>query len=230
LTYVIQVAIQVATDPEEEDNQMSNIIETTAPIDINHLKEYFQDKTISFLIEYDQSSLKGEKLLTYLSNLDIPADIKFESEEGMHECLEAYLHSTSLVNIYTLELLVIAMLLEHVEFPQYKEILDFWKKRLNSLPTYNLYIVNDENCKKFAESHEHDDTKSLEGINWVSLLKNADFYDYYNNADIVNVKFFENYFNEYMFKGKNLYDFWANANNPMFLLMWGFVTSVSDNR
>jgi len=199
---------------------MSNIIETTAPIDINHLKEYFQDKTISFLIDYDKSSLKGEKLLTYLSNLDIPADIKFETEEGMHECLEAYLHSTSLVNIHTLEMLVISLLLKHLSFPQYDEILDFWKERLDSLPTYNLYVVNSEYFKHFAESHEHDDTKSLQGINWVSLLKNVQFYQYYQIADTKNVKFFDSYFNEYMFKGKNLYEFWANENNTMFLLTW----------
>ena len=31
-----------------------------------------------------------------------------------------------------------------------------------------------------------------------------------------------------MFKGKNLYEFWANKNNPLFLSTWAVATGVRD--
>ena len=61
------------------------IIETKAPIAIDDLKKHFTDKDISFLIDYKKSDLKGEKLLTYLSNLDLPCDLKNIDNDLMKE-------------------------------------------------------------------------------------------------------------------------------------------------
>ena len=52
------------------------IIETKAPISIEDLKKNFTETDVKYLIDYSISDLKGKKLITYLSNLDIPADIK----------------------------------------------------------------------------------------------------------------------------------------------------------
>jgi hypothetical protein len=54
------------------------IIETTAPVKIEELKKYFADKDTFYLIDYANSDLKGTKLLTYLSNLDIPSSHPFK--------------------------------------------------------------------------------------------------------------------------------------------------------
>ena len=72
------------------------IIETTAPIAIEDLKKHFEDKETSYLVDYEKSELKGEKLLTYLSNLDLPCDLKNITPD----LLKDYFHSTSLVNCF----------------------------------------------------------------------------------------------------------------------------------
>ena len=122
------------------------IIETKAPIAIDELKKYFTDKDVSYLIDYSTSELKGKKLLTYLSNLDIPADIKNVDLELVKE----YLHSVSLVNIKSLENIVIDILLveknlaknEHYNkfITENFEIIEKWKNKLESLTLYNMYM------------------------------------------------------------------------------------------
>jgi hypothetical protein len=81
-----------------------------------------------------------------------------------------------------------------------------------------MYLVQDETLKKWVtEEHDINDTTDLTGINFVSLLKNENFYSFYETTTS-EPKYYSGYFNEYMFKGKNMYGFWANENNPMFLL------------
>ena len=74
------------------------IIETKAPISIEDLKKHFTEKDVSYLIDYSTSELKGKKLLTYLSNLDIPADIKNVDLELVKEYTKEYImHPTKTV-------------------------------------------------------------------------------------------------------------------------------------
>ncbi len=206
------------------------IIETSAPIKIEDLKKYFEDKNTFFLIDYEKSTIKAEKLLTYISNLDVPCDIRFNSREDLKEMIGCYLKSSFIVSIPSLENTVISILLQHKSIigiadqdflDEFKDHLDSWTTKLESLALYNLYIINEESFKKWVvEEHDEDSTSSLEGVNFVSLLKNVDFYDFYQNMVKVP-KYYSCYFNEYMFKGQNLYSYWANGNNPMFLLTWG---------
>ncbi|WP_206165444.1 hypothetical protein, partial [Citrobacter braakii] len=60
------------------------MIETIVPIPLDQLKLYFPDKNTKFLLDYANSSLKGDKFLTYISNLDVPADVKVDitTDEG----------------------------------------------------------------------------------------------------------------------------------------------------
>lgn len=207
-----------------------NIIETSAPIKIEELKKYFEDKTTFFLIDYSESSVKAEKLLTYISNLDIPCDIKFNTREELKEMINCYLKSSFIVSLPSLEKAVISLLLQNKSIIStndsdflldFKEQLDAWTLKLESLALYNLYMINEDSFKKWVvEEHDEDPTSSLEGVNFVSLLKNSNFYDFYQRM-IKTPKYYSCYFNEYMFKGQNLYSYWANQNNPMFLLTWG---------
>ncbi len=144
------------------------IIETKAPIAIDELKKYFTDKDVSYLIDYSTSELKGKKLLTYLSNLDIPADIKNVDLELVKE----YLHSVSLVNIKSLENIVIDILLveknlaknEHYNkfITENFEIIEKWKNKLESLTLYNMYMLNSDELRDYAKSYPNDETKDLE--------------------------------------------------------------------
>jgi len=203
-----------------------NIIETIVPISIDNLKKHFTDKETFYLIDYKNSELKGKKLLTYLSNLDLPSDIK----EPDLELIKEYLHSITLVNINSLENIVIDILLEYkgisktnkyeTFIKENKDIISLWSDKLDSLSVFNMYIVNSDEFKQYANSFIKDDTASLEGVNFVSLLKKERFYLFYNKLNS-NIKFYTHYFNDYMFRGKNLYEFWATSKNPMFLLTWG---------
>lgn len=80
-----------------------NIIETTAPITIENLKLFFENKETKYLIDYEKSILKEEKLLVYLSNLEIYCDIKFSNVESFDELLKIYLKSSVIVKMPSLE-------------------------------------------------------------------------------------------------------------------------------
>src|SRR6056300_539457 len=82
------------------------IIETKAPIDIDDLKKHFTDKNVSYLIDYKKCELKGEKLLTYLSNLDLPCDLK----NADYDLLKDYFHTSSLIKCNALEDMTIDVL------------------------------------------------------------------------------------------------------------------------
>jgi len=205
------------------------IIETAAPIAIDELKKHFENNDVSYLIDYHKSELKGEKLLTYLSNLDLPCDLK----NWDYSLLKDYFNSTSILNCSTLEQIAIEVLhvYKNIDKNSYHgphskfisenlEIVEKWIKKLDSLSLFNMYCVKEPTFKQHAESYPHDDTKDLVGVNFVSILKNTNFFRYYSAVKEENLNFYTNYFNEYMFRGKNLYSYWANGNNPLFLLTW----------
>lgn len=199
------------------------IIETTAPISIEDLKKYFTNKDTFYIIDYSKSEMKGSKLLTYLSNLDLPVDIK---EPDMN-LVKDYLSGISLVNIDSLENIVINILLQYknlVKEDNYKnfieenkELVSQWSDKLDSLTIYNVYIIKSEELRSYAQNFPKDETKDLVGVNFLSLLKHERFYSFYNKIN-KNIKFYTNYFNDYMFRGKNMFSYWANSNNPLFLL------------
>ena len=214
-----------------------NFVETVAPISIDNLKKYFTDKTTFFVINYKDSTLKGSKLLTYLSNLDIPCDIDCTGcdEQEVYSLFSDYLHTTMIVNIPSLEKAITAILLQfkgmsknidHKFIEDNKEILQKWSSKLDSLTLYNMHIIGQDEFKVFAESFEKDDSSELEGVNFISMLKNDYFYAFYEKVEQENLRFYTNYFNDYMFKGKNMYSYWANDNNPIFLLTYGIAEGM----
>jgi len=207
-----------------------NIIETKAPLPIDDIKKYFTDKSIFYNVDYDKCNLKGSKLLTYLSNLDLPCDIKNIDDNLIFD----YLNSISLVTIPSLEKKVIQILLEfkgilknelYKDFiEKNKDILQKWVNKLESLRLYNMFMLNSPEFKNYVESFPKDETKDISGINFVSLLKNEEFYLFYNILNTNNdLKYYVNYFNDYMFKGKNLFAYWSSDKNPLFLLTWAIV-------
>lgn len=210
------------------------IIETTAPIKLELLKEYFQDKSIRYVIDYKNSALKGSKLLTYMSNLDLPCDVAVDEQEDVRELLNAYFHSTALCSVPRLEFLATQVLLEfkglsettvHGDFIKENfDIISIWVRRLDSLMVYNTYTIMLDAAKEEAKSYPINDEDSMQGINWVSLLKHHEFYEFYSLVRHDHLQFYSNYFDGYVFKGKNLYAFWANENNPVYLLTYGVVT------
>jgi|SRR6056300_1037298 hypothetical protein len=204
------------------------VITTKVPMAVEDLKKHFTDDDVFYLIDQKNSDLDKAKVLTYLSNLDIEADI----QELDNDFLKAYLHSTNIVDLPSVEGAVIDILLdckcEHGGTGKYtqfindnKDILQKWIDRLDSLILFNAYIVKHEEMQQYAQSFPHDETNDAEGINFVSILRHERFFSYYSSVNTDRMKFYTKYFNDYMFKGKNLFEYWANKNNPMFLLTWG---------
>jgi hypothetical protein len=216
-----------------------NVVKTCAPIPIEELKKYFADKETFYLINYADSELKGEKLLTYLGNLDIPCDIRFENAEDLKELVSVYLKSTFIVNLPILEDSVIKLLLANEgfesdlseEFKSYadevKEDLNEWAKRIKSGGLFNLYCSGVDELKEQIEQHPlRDDTDSLVGVNWINLFK----YDVVNyimtNSTFNETIYYPKYFNDYMFKGNNLYHYFANKENSLHILTWAIGAGV----
>lgn len=201
-----------------------NVIETRLPIPIEDLKKYFENKDTYFIVDIKNSDLPYDKIFTYLSNLNVPCDITNPNLELLKE----YLNTKSLVEIPTLEKFAIDLLLTFKglqEQEAYKdfitenmEIIKKWESVLDSLVLYNVYTLPLEETQDHVKSFPVDDTDDLSGINFLSLLKHEDFFYYYNGAKQENCKYYTKYFNDYMFKGNNLFTYWANENNPMFLL------------
>lgn len=215
-------------------------VTTTAPISIEHLRQYFTDKSVKFIIDYENSTLKGIKLLTYLSNLDVPADIHVErNTPDFYELLTEYLKCTSLVNIDALEketihlLLVYRGLSQDVTYQDFIEqntnLIEEWASKLDSLTLYNMYTVNDDFFKDFVKSHPEGES-TVRGINFVSLLKHESFFRFFQSVQTNKLKFFREYFEDYIFKGKNLFSFWATEHNPLFLLTYSITQGTVSNK
>lgn len=215
-----------------------NVIETTAPISIEDLKKHFTDKSCVYFIDYKNSKLQGKTLLVYISNLDISCDLNLSglSVKELSELFREYLHFEMICNIPVLEQIAIKTI-------QYKkqiencsnmsifvegneDILNTWISKLDSLTLYNMTITGSEEFKSYVESFPENDTTSVEGINFVSLLKHENFYSTYEKIDSDSLQNYTNYFNNYMFKGNNLYSYWANENNPLFLLTFAISQGV----
>ena len=216
-----------------------DIIETTAPISIENLKKYFSDKSISYIIDYENSSIKGKKLLTYLSNLDLPIDIIWKETDEYYELLQDYLEFQMILNVESLELKVIDLLLQHKNIIEVqnkdfiennKKIFEVWESKIDSLTLFNMYIIEHDEFKQFVNSFPIDETESLEGVNFLSLIKHQELYETFQNVDQEKLKFYKNYFNNYMFKGKNLFHYWSNENNPLFLLTYGISENLFSNQ
>lgn len=216
-------------------------VTVTAPLSIDDLKLfYFEDKNVLYMIDYEKSTLKEGKLITYLSNLDIPADIDLSNTCGQDvaQLLAAYFQSVTICNINTLEHLAIETVLTAAGVvttdnpavqqvvDQHNELVMKWVKILQSLSVYNMSIVKDDSFKEFANSFPVNDTKSIDGINWISLLKHPQLYLIFSKIDQSTLEFYPYYFNEYLFKSHSLYHYWANENNPLFLLTYGIAEGL----
>ena len=217
-----------------------NIVNTQAPISIDNLKLYFADRSIQFNIDYAASKIQGEKLLIYFSNLDIPVDLVIDKKsDHFFPLLKTYFELSLVVSIPALEMAAIELLLAKKEIidcqgfydsfiEENEEIISKWESVLESLTLYNLKIVNGNIFEDFISKFpiENADNK---GVNFVSLLKHEVFYLFYHKIDEMKLKNYHNLFTEQMFKGKNLYSFWANGNNPLFLLTFGIASGLIEN-
>lgn len=215
-----------------------NAITTTAPISMNDIKKYFEDNTTSFQIEYAQSSIKGPKLIIYLSNLDLPCDVMFANVEDLTEMVVAYMQSSNLVKIPSVEQTVAAVLSQSrglTSDPIAQDVLsriptetvELWNSILDSLTVYNMLTIPSDDVKQWVkDSFPTNETSDLIGINFANLLKYESTYTLFQTIEERRLAVYSKFFNEYVFKGKNLYAYWATTSNPLFLLTAGIASGA----
>lgn len=202
------------------------VIQTIAPVAIATLKRKFKEN-IQFEIDYDNSTFKGTVFLTYIANLNLPCKIKFGSLESQFNLLKDYLKHPSLVSVDVMEDLAMNIVLAAYgkdHFCQFDpepfirenaDIIDVWLRRLCALPTYALYVWPP--TKEQAKAFPVDDDHSLHGINFVNLIKHELFPWFTAQFEQEDMTYNELLFNEYCFNGQNLFKFFADPNNPLFI-------------
>jgi len=91
---------------------MSKLREVTVPLPIESIKEFFVDKEIKFLVDYENSKIKDQVFLTYVSNLDIPIDIKDNIEqETLFKLIDCYMTVKTITDIPFLNSIVSQIIL-----------------------------------------------------------------------------------------------------------------------
>ena len=153
------------------------IKDTVAPIPIEELKEYFNDDSIVFNIDYANSTLKGNKLLTYISNLDIPVQLSgfYElSYEEKEEFVLAYMNSKLIVNLEDIEKTILYYLLVQLGFET--PVGDF----------DNVYITNINSSAGTAiESEANNETSHLDGNSNLKIFNHDELETFLENNEEV---------------------------------------------
>lgn len=218
-------------------------IDTIAPIPIDSIKEYFKDKNLMFLIDYENSKLENKVFLTYLSNLDIPCDLKLSSltKEKKLALLEAYLDIKNISNVPALNIMMAQVILQGIgadpssllkelllskeecdEFiAKNKSSIEKWLVFLDSSMVFLLYTFKDLNEKiKVEETFPKIDDENYVGLNVVNLFKLPAFLELYFAADKpVKLCYFKQHFETYMFKGKAFFEYYNNDSNMFIPLL-----------
>jgi len=242
------------------------IKDTVAPIPIEELKEYFNDDSIIFNIDYAESTLKKDKLLTYISNLEIPVKLsgfyKLQYTEK-EEFILSYMNSKLIVNLEEIENTILYILLvtlgfekarddvdlyitdvnAHFEGTQYsglffnkdellnfiknnKEVINRWIISIASASIYNITTIKDSDGSSFFNPENEFkilDDYDYVGVNYVKLFahEKTQMILAYEGCPIYYMK---KQFEEYMFKGNNMYHYYMHRNNFMALYTLGIAS------
>ncbi|MFN3453362.1 MAG: hypothetical protein ACK41T_00280 [Pseudobdellovibrio sp.] len=220
-----------------------NIRKTTVPLQIDLIKEYFENKDKFFVIDYANSQIKGNMFLTYLSNLDLPCEIDLSTatKEEKFDLIKTYMETRNINPSDVLKLTVAEIILtyklvkteglfvnssfteeEKVEFIQSNlDLLRKWDQFLYSCLIYLMKIHPDLNEKLQADSGFDviTDPHWL-GLNVINLFGITGFTElYYSSTPWEPLKYFKPQFEEYMYKGKNLFYYFNCEENTMVHLM-----------
>ena len=206
---------------------MSKLREVTVPLPIESIKEFFQDKEIKFLVDYNNSKIKDHVFLTYVSNLDIPIDIKDNiEEETLFKLLYCYMEVKTITDIPFLNSVITQIILaaagsksaadngylSNEQLNQFissrQEIISIWLAFFNSLPLYLMSTFDELNKKeKISENNDIIDDTDIVGLNVVNLIKQDIMLEFFAQQINAQQFWFKQQFESYMFKGKSLYEF-----------------------
>lgn len=230
----------------------ANYRHVTVPLEIESIKEFFQNKELFFLIDYTQSKIKGNMFLTYISNMDLPCEILFlkASKEEKFELLKIYMETRNLNNSNSLKLAAAQIMLEFNGFdttqildnPGFsrEECQEFIQTHLSMIQRWDTFIRSsmifmltsmkdiEENYQFKNQFKQIDDVNYL-GNNVVQLFSVPSFLEFYlSKKTDTELFYFKQQFEEYMFRGKNFFDFFASPQNSLYLTMQALLATDID--
>ncbi len=215
----------------------------TAPLEISQIKEFFENKELFFIVNYVESKIKGNMFLTYLSNLDLPYEIDLD-EASTAEKLDLVKHFMTTRNLNSSTVLKKAVaqivlqkmgttpelilgkdyILTNEECDLYikanEELVEKWKVFLASTMLYMLTTVAAvEEDYNFKGQYQIIEDSGFIGLNVVQMFSLPHFMDvFYAQKIDVAPCYFKNQFEEYMFKGSNLFNYYFCKENTIPLL------------
>lgn len=229
----------------DEQIDGKNIKEITAPLKVEELKNFIEKKDTFYLINYKNSELRDGIFLNYLSNLDLPCEVLLNdcSYEEKEQLLLAYLNSKNIVDIESIALNISKILLEYrgintndvFENPAltkeetlkfilaHEDVIKKWEHFFESTIVYALFIMKDVDSENDIKSQvPHIDDSNYVGLNIVNLLQNPVFMEmFFIPGTRTELSFFVRQFEEYMFKGASLFQYYHTHNNTILALMLG---------
>ena len=234
-----------------DENIEKKYVETTVPLKMEQIKDYFKNQNQIYLIDYHGGELKGEMLLAYISNLDLPCNLLLDpsKKDDVMELLKAYFVTKSICEVDFLILLSAQIVLENVgfdtftynEFPEFltkeeidlfikenKEIVDKWTTFIASTMLYQLTVIKDlENEYEFSSKFPEIDDPNYVGYNVIQLFSLGNFTtSFFSVPYSGGVHYFVKQFNDYMFGGKSFFDYYSHPNNLMFVYLEGVLSGT----
>lgn len=213
--------------------------EVTVPFPADKIREYFSDKSLFFIANYSESKLKGAGFLTYLSNINIPSDVKFNtpiSYEEYAEIMKAYMESINIVNcaglhVMAAEMLLVAKGLPYVRSPyalpidesviqkfieEHRAMVEKWLHFIDSTQVYSLRSIKALNEHfKPKEVFPIIEDRGYVGCNIAQLYRIPEFIAIYFSIEDATYKlsYFQEQFESYMFKNETLSKYFNSPNN-----------------
>lgn len=216
---------------------MTKVIETAVPIPVATLREIVGDPEVALRVNLTESKerVKPLQALIYLSNLELPVDVTFDGEDAL-EVLDAYINLPTLLKCRRLETMLLEVMLQIKGIAVCNWVTDNWIKErigilgkwlslIDSMSLYMMTVVQDDKFQSATADFPVDDSSDTKGINFVHLFDNPLFPIAMEVVDDGLVRNYTKYFNDYMFKSKNLYSYWAIPENDLHLLL---MTMVDD--
>lgn len=222
---------------EVEQKEFRNV---KVPLSVDQIKEFFTNKNLVYLINYHDSDLKGVVFLTYLSNLDLPAEINFtgSSFEQKEELLKIYMETRNIIACDSLRLNIAHILLENrgistrdmIQNPCFnaeetakfisnnKDLVNRWEEFIESSILFAQTAIPElEEKLDMKNNVPVIEDQQYVGANIVNMFSLPYFYETFLSVpNRHELKYFKFQFEEYMFRGKNFYSYYSSEENLVF--------------
>ena len=218
--------------------------EINIPLGPKEMRDFFEDKSQLFWVDYKKSPLKGNVFLTYIANLGLNVEFDFTSlaSSDKIEFIAQYMESRHIIKCDTLSIATMQLLMHYRGFNPEQDIIQHffypeeldecckanekqiktWVHFLDSSLIYLFTVYEDlEKELNIKESFERVDDHRYVGLNIVNLFRTEGFFEIYFALPVERISYFVRQFEEYMFNGQNLFAYFNSDENTFIKLLEG---------